>query len=264
MTPSCLDRLEREFQAYVLERDPRILQQVRTDVNADATARMDVYADGYVVRLIEALQTDFVGLHALAGDELFDRFGRAFIAAQPSNFRNLRWYGGGLAPYLSSTAPWSEQPELGEMARFEWAMATSFDAPDAPSLQREQLSALAADDWPRVCFTVHPAVQRVRLTTNVAAIWSAQAHGEPLPAVQTGATERTWLLTRRELQVRHRPMADDEAVVFEGLASGASFAQWCAQLGEAVDEEQAAQRAAQYLGQWLAEGALASFYLADT
>ena len=41
-----LARLQREFQDYVLQRDPAVLQHVLGTGTADAVTRMDVYADG--------------------------------------------------------------------------------------------------------------------------------------------------------------------------------------------------------------------------
>jgi len=260
--PPELAALQREFQDYVLQRDPAVLQRVRSADPDQAVSRMNVYADGYVTRLLEALETDYPGLKAIAGVEDFERLGRAYIAAHPSSVRNLRWYAARLAPFLAQSPDWSDRPQLSEMARFEWAMAASFDALDAACLSRDALTGLAPDTWPRLTFIVHPAVRRIELATNVPLAWSAQARGDPLPALHTGAQPTVWLLTRRNLQVRFRPMASDEAAAFDRLVvARAGFERWCDQLGEVVGEEHAPLRAVELLTQWLADGALAGFAL---
>jgi Putative DNA-binding domain len=256
-----LARLQREFQDYVLRRDPAVLQHVLATDPADATNRMDVYADGYWLRLLEALEEDYPGLKAIAGDRDFEALGRAFIAACPSTFRNLRWYGEGLAHLLAASPDWSDRPELADMARFEWAMCASFDALDAACLSREALAGVSPENWPRLSFIVHPAVQRVELKTNVTRAWSAHSRGEELPPLRREPTATTWLLTRRHLQVRFRAMTLEEAAAFDRLAGRASFAQWCGELGETVGERRAAERAVELLNQWLSDGALAGFAL---
>ena len=256
-----LARLQREFQDYLLHRDPAVLQHVVGTGAADAATRMDVYADGYSLRLLEALEEDYPGLKAIAGSRDFEALGRAFIAACPSTFRNLRWYGERLAQFLETSPDWSDRPELADMARFEWAMATSFDALDAACLSREALTGVPPENWPRLSFIVHPAVQRVELKTNVTRAWSAHARGEELPPLRREPTAATWLLTRRRLQVRFRAMTLEEAVAFDRLAARASFAQWCGELGEMVGDKRAAARAVEWLNQWLADGALAGFAL---
>ncbi len=259
---AALAAVQRQFQQYVLQRAPAVLERVLATGAADATARMDVYAEGYPLRLLEALQADYPGLAALAGAEAFDAFGRAFIVTHPSRVRNLRWYGEALASFLATTAPWHERQELADMARFEWAMATAFDAPDAACLTREALAGVAPGDWPRLRLNVHPAVQRIDLRSDVPAAWAAQSRGEPVPVVRRGDQPTAWLLTRRELQVRFRPMTQPEAGAFDLLAGGAAFESWCAGLGAALGEQRAAaQRAVEFINQWLADGALAGFTL---
>ena len=256
-----LARLQREFQDYVLHGDPAALQHLVANGAADAATRMSVYADGYVLRLLEAMQTDYPGLKAIAGAEDFEALGRSYIAAHPSRFRNLRWFGGRLPAFLESSPDWSGRPELADMARFEWAMASSFDALDAACLNREALTRVARDDWPRLSFIVHPAVQRVELRTQVTRAWSAQARGEPLALLHCEARPVGWLLTRRRLQVRFRPMKPEEAIAFDRLAARITFGQWCSELGNLVGQEYAAERAVEWLNQWLADGALAGFAL---
>jgi hypothetical protein len=256
-TAAELAGLQHEFQDYVLEREPAVLARVRGTGAADAATRMNVYAKGYALRLLEALETDYPGLKAIAGAEHFEALGRAFIAAHRSPYRNLRWYGDRLAPFLAAAPAWSGRPDLADMARFEWAMSSSFDALDACALRREDLARIAPADWPRLTFTVHPAVQRVVLHSNVPVAWSAQARGDRLPPLLQDPHPTTWLLTRRQLQVRFRAMAPEEAVAFDRLAACAPFATWCGELGAMVGEQLAATRAVEYLNQWLAEEALA-------
>jgi Putative DNA-binding domain len=256
-----LARLQREFQDYVLQRDSAVLQHVLGTGTADAVTRMDVYADGYSLRLLEALEADYPGLKAIAGSRDFEALGRAFIDACPSTFRNLRWYGERLAQFLETSPDWSQRPELADMARFEWAMASSFDALDAACLSRQALTGVSVENWPRLSFIVHPAVQRVELKTNVTRAWSAHARDEELPPVRREPTPVTWLLTRRRLHVRFRAMTLEEAIAFDRLAARVSFSHWCGELGEMVGQERAAERAVEWLNQWLADGALAGFAL---
>jgi len=263
LSRSALDlaSLQRAFQDYVLQRNSAVLQHVLGTGAADAATRMDVYADGYWLRLLEALEADYPGLKAIAGSRDFEALGRAFIAAFPSTFRNLRWYGERLAQFLEASPDWSDRPELADMARFEWAMAASFDALDAACLSREALTGVSQENWPRLSFIVHPAVQRVELKTNVTRAWSAHARGEELPSVRREPTAVTWLLTRRRLQVRFRAMTLEESIAFDRLAARVSFSHWCGELGQMVGQERAAERAVEWLNQWLADGALAGFAL---
>ncbi|MEK7796751.1 MAG: DNA-binding domain-containing protein [Pseudomonadota bacterium] len=86
-----LHRAQTEFQNYLLRRDGPIVADVVGDERVDAHGRLDIYADAYRLRLIEALEGDFVALQAYVGPERFDEIARAYIEAHPSEHFSLRY-----------------------------------------------------------------------------------------------------------------------------------------------------------------------------
>ena len=123
--------LQRAFQDYVLASSDGFTVQVRDTSKADRVTLLDVYRDGYALRLIEVLTIDFPGVLAMAGPEGFDALARAYVANHPSQHPSVRWFGGQLADFLATTAPYDRTPALAEMARFEWALGEAFDSVDA-------------------------------------------------------------------------------------------------------------------------------------
>ena len=85
--------LQRAFQDYVLESGDGFTGSVRDTSKADRTTLLDVYRDGYALRLIEVLTNDYPGVLAMAGPADFDHMARAYIAAHPSRHPNARWVG---------------------------------------------------------------------------------------------------------------------------------------------------------------------------
>ena len=115
---SALANLQDLFQTHIYLRDERMLAQVQGSERVPASVRLAIYSDGYRLRLIEALSTDYPGTHGLLGDEQFDRAMRAYIHAYPSKARNLRWYGENVASFLAHAEPYAQHPLLAEMAAF--------------------------------------------------------------------------------------------------------------------------------------------------
>ena len=64
----------------------------------------------------------------LLGDEMFVALGEAFVAAHPSVYRSIRWYGASLRISWLACPPFEEQPILAEVALLEWTLAEVFDA----------------------------------------------------------------------------------------------------------------------------------------
>ena len=63
--------LQRAFQDYLLASSEALPAAVRDTRKADRTTLLDVYRDGYALRLIEVLTNDYPGLMAMAGPGRF-------------------------------------------------------------------------------------------------------------------------------------------------------------------------------------------------
>ena len=249
-----LSNLQKEFQNYVFKRDRRMEREVVGTRRASAKTRLGIYSGAYRLRLLEALDTDYPALRALAGDDEFEKLGYAFIESHPSPYYNMRWYGGELAEFLKTTPPYNEHPVLNEMAAFEWIMALAFDAPDDPVVTVEDMAKIPGDAWPALVFTPHASLQRLNLEWNVPSFWKAVDKKEAPEPPLKNEFPIGWVLWRRELNIYFRSMSVEEAWAMDAMRSGNTFAEICGGLCEWIDELQVAQHAAGMLKGWIAEG----------
>jgi hypothetical protein len=251
---SALRALQQAVQNYILRGDPAIAAQVIGTAKVDAATRLRLYADAYRLRLLEALETDYPGLKAMAGDEEFDRLGRAYIDAHPSRYRSLRWFGDAVSEFLRVTPPYSGYPVFAEMAAFEWALSDAFDAEDSALAGIADMAALPAESWPGLRFVAHASLHRLDLRWNVPLLWKAIDAGEEPPAPEENAHPVAWLLWRHGLVTHYRSLGVDEAWALDALRRGESFATLCEDLTEWVDAQHVAGHAAGLLKQWLTDG----------
>jgi len=246
--------MQRAFQRHV-DRPSRVMErEVRSAPPADAARRLEVYASAYRARLVEALGIDYEALRALLGERAFEKLMLEFIATHPSRHPNLRWYGGDLGRFLSRSPHWRRRPLLAELAEFEWALGLAFDAADAPPVTAEAISRVPASAWPAMRVRLHPSVRQVPLRTNAPQIWRAASRRRKPPAIATRSRPAQWLVWRRALTPRYRPLPPDEARALELAARGRNFASLSGALRRFVGEERAALRGAQLLRNWLDEG----------
>src|SRR4030065_594600 len=115
---------------------------VHTHAQVSAEERLAIYANAYRLRLLEALGTDYPGLHTVLGDDEFDAMGRAYIAAHPSPYFSLRWFGDRMSESLRTTAPYEKYPVFTEMAAFQWAQSDAFDAAHSAVASINDLAAI--------------------------------------------------------------------------------------------------------------------------
>jgi Putative DNA-binding domain len=255
-----LGDLQRAFQDYLLARSESFQAAVRDTRKADRLTLLDVYRDGYALRLIEALTSDFPGLMAMAGPADFDHMARAYIADHPSRHPSIRWYGKDVADFLSATAPYNRTPAASEMARFEWALGEAFDSPDATAVTADALMALPPEAWQTLSFTPLPSLRRLTLEFDVPQAWQRREEVEPGDLeVERAARPVRWAIWRPELTSNFRSLEDDDAALLDALVDGRTFPELCEAVAPFTGEDQAPARAAGLLRAWVEGGLIAGF-----
>ncbi len=253
-----LRALQADFQGYLLDPERRaIAARVTGTAKVDADTRLGVYAEAYRLRLLEALDTDFPTLHALLGDDEFDRLGRVYIDAHPSKHFSIRWFGERLSEFLRAAAPYNDHPALAEMAAFEWTMTLAFDAADDPLVTLDDMAAVPPSAWPALRFTPHASLHRLDLRWNVPAVWKARAADHDLEPPEENSMPVGWVLWRQELATYFRSLEVDEAWALDALIAGRTFADICQGLCEWIDAQHVAAHAAGLLKRWITGGMIA-------
>ena len=249
-----LRRLQEDFQGYLLTTDARMHPHVHGSAQVSAEERLAIYANAYRLRLLEALGTDYPGLHTVLGDDDFDAMGRAYIAAHPSAYFSLRWFGDRMSEFLRSTAPYSQYPVFAEMATFEWAKSDAFDAADSAVADISDMAAIPPDAWPGLRFVPHPSLRRLDLRWNVPTVWKEIDAGREPPELLESEYPIAWLLWRQDLLTYFRSLNVDEAWALDALQRGETFADLCEGLTEWIDAQNVAVHAVGLLKQWLTDG----------
>jgi hypothetical protein len=254
---SNLAQLQRALQAHVLDDDSAIEQQIESSDAIPAATRLQIYADAYRLRLIEALEANYPVMAKVLGAEAFNRLAQQYLAVNPSHHFSIRWFGHQLAEFLCALPEYTDRAWLAELADWEWKIAASFDERDEQSLRIEHLGNVLPEQWPTLRFAVHPSVRRVSLTSNVVAMVKAvdANAAPPTPAQLLEANE--WLIWRRDLSVQYRSLVASEAAAIDALIAGANFSELCESLAEFVDEADVPSVAAGFLQQWIADQLLA-------
>ncbi len=253
-----LKDLQQQMLAWLQVYDTAIKSSVTGTEKVPADIRLDIYANAYRYRLIEALEETFPAVNTLLGDEGFFELGLRYVDAHPSQHFSIRYFGQHLSHFLASDEHYLEQPVLSEMAHFEWLLREAFDAAGKQRLTLEALQHIAAENWPVMQFSFHPSVYRIDLRFNVPQLWQAiELQQEPIDIVAQEYPQG-WFIWRRELKTYYRSMDVDEAWAMDAMLKGENFGFICSGICEWVDEQNAAMRVAGFIQNWLNEGVLSS------
>jgi hypothetical protein len=251
---STLRELQHDMQQYLLGETSGVTDAIVDAPPLPAKERLAIYRNAYQVRLIDALHETYPVLHGLLGDEAWIELGEAFVAAHPSMFRSIRWYGRELPEFLGSNEPYSTEPILAETALLEWTLSEVFDATDAQPLGRAALAAVDPAAWGSLKFKLHPSLRRLDFSWNTAAVWKAMSADETPPRPERADAAIPWLLWRQDLQNYFRSMNALESTALEAALRGFNFAEICETLSAAMAPEEIPAAAAGFLGTWADSG----------
>jgi hypothetical protein len=246
-----LAQLQAVMQRSILEGDNATLCFIKPTPNDTPETMLGVYKNAYVMRLVEVIGNDHEHLKAYLGEEQFDRMGRDYVKAQPSRSPNARWFAHRLPEFLAATEPWSNHPELAELASLERALNDAFDAPDAPIFTFNDLQALDPESIANATFAIHPSMRLLQARTNVASIWSALKSEERPPKPEMLAEPRDLMVWRQSYASRFRLLGAEEAMAIGEAAKGVPFAVLCEMIATMDDPDTAAMRAGGYLRGWI-------------
>lgn len=219
----------------------RALQQARPLSPADAPeldgalngnsrqapfARLNIYREQFWLRHLDSLREDFPGTSALLG-AAWDDLAMGYLGAHPPSTPSLRELGFQLADYLSALGP-AVVPELAvDMARVETAYLEVFDAPDEAELDGAQVSALSADQWPRVWLEFSGALRLLELNHPVADLRRELRAGRAPDDLKTARTPIWLAVYRRERDLFDRELAPEAFALLRHLAAGVPLAEAC-------------------------------------
>ena len=145
-------------------------------------ARLAVYQQGYLLRLVECLAVEFPILQLFLGEDLFRTFAYSYISHRPSTNYSLYELGDGFANFLATTKPKLPQQEASPVLESgEKARVSYMDLPEQiAQLERAQALSLRGDASLDKCSgkTVHlndaSNLSEQQYATSLSAILSLQ------------------------------------------------------------------------------------------
>lgn len=213
-----------------------------------ATECVEIYANMYLWRLVDALRETFPKLALYLGDETFASLAEDHVRRHPSEHHDVGQVGR-LLPAFLREHPDFEQPWLADLAALEWARHEVFFAPEAMSVGPDVLSEVGAEELGTTGFTLHPSLRVLILDHAVLPLWRALENGEPAAPPTAGiAPVAVW---RSGYQVHHCALALDEAVALEGAMRAEPLPRVCAAFAGGEDPSATASRA---IASWFHEG----------
>ena len=227
--------------------DPTVL--LAGTPSLDAHARVGIYADMFIWRQIDALRDDFPKLALLLGDAPFYAMAEEYLREKPSRHASLSELGRELPDFLREWSGEGARADLAELAALEWARAKVFEEANVKPAPPERLRMMSPDALPLARLRFVPALRVLDLAHDLQPLWQALEEGaRPGPPSPHRQCVAVW---RKEFDVLHAPIDDDEAQALALARSGEPLGAVCEAFAQRSDAVEAAFRA---ISSWFVEG----------
>ena len=183
--------------------------------------RIAIYQEMYLLRMAEALESDYPALAHFLGGPRWTALVRDYLLAHPSRSYTLNVLGRSLPGWLGEAADLPRRGFCQDLARLEWAVTEAFDAEETPRLTPQQLEAVSPAAWDEVRLVPSAALRLVGLRWNVNE-WLDSAkddrHDHPKPRRRDA-----WVVVfRQSYAVYRRELSHSAFRLLQDLASGRS------------------------------------------
>jgi hypothetical protein len=235
LAPPGLDRVQRWMQALILDQgtcEEAIAseraqaeipaEQARTVVLPSKTLssfeRLDIYREMYLLRMEEALASDYPALKRFLGDEAFLRMVERYVEAYPSRSYTLNRLGDHLPEFLATMDDLPKHDFCHELSRLEYALTGVFDAGETAPLTPEAVRAVPQDAWETARLKPIEAFKLLAFDYPVSRYLGFVDEENPAPRL---LRKKSWVVAyRRNYRVHRMDLAQPAHELLSALASG--------------------------------------------
>jgi hypothetical protein len=204
----------------------RIGEVILPSPTLDPVERVGIYQRMYLLRMVEALQSDYPGLQHVLGDDAFFGLVRDYVQQHPSTSFTLNRLGDHLPAFVAQAAGVPRRGFCHDLARLEHAVTLVFDAEETPALAEAEIAAVPAEAWAGARLQTLAAFRllacRYPVNAYLTSVWEDRHDHPPMKR------QDTWVAVyRRSYEVWRMDLTKPAHDLLGDLAGGAS-------LGDAV------------------------------
>jgi hypothetical protein len=236
----------REFAAE------RLAEVVQPSWSLTPAERVEIYHGMYLVRMVEALETDYPALRHFLGEGRFTDLVRAYVQAYPSRSYTFNRLGDHLPRFLTEHPDRPDGPFLADLARYELTVTQVFDEQESPVLSPDEVRSIPPEEWLGVRLRPVAAFRLLALRYPVAAHVDATKRGWTSPRPRRRAS---WTAVyRRDYSVLRLELTRAQYELLTDLTGGATLGRAVAAAALKLRASRRESAIFRWFSSWVAEG----------
>lgn len=140
-------------------------------INSDDTSnssRLDIYAEAYFTRILEAFTIDFPITAFILGEDQFAKLVAEYLKVHPSKEINLNNISKSIVPFINT---YSSTHAIQDIVTLERLALESFYSPIDPFFDPQSLVALKESDWENIKFSLNSSLKFITSSWPLEELW---------------------------------------------------------------------------------------------
>lgn len=121
-------------------------------------SRLDIYAEAYFTRILEAFTIDFPITYFVLGEDQFAKLVAEYLKMHPSTENNLNNISKSIVPFIST---YSKSSAIHDIVTLERLAIESFYSPIEQTFDPQSLSALEESDWENIKLNLNSSLKLI-------------------------------------------------------------------------------------------------------
>ena len=215
-------KLYSDFHNAILENDAaQVAGEIKPHSRLTGVQQFAIYSEGYRIRLVQAIRSDYPILLKLLGDSAFDALAVAYIEQNPPTSYNLDFYPHKFAGFVGEKYG---DAFVSELATLEATIAEVFMLTDSEPFLLDKFSQISPENFGEMFFNLRTACRLLQFSYPVSEWLSNARVQENLPEIPP-ENKSFLLVVRHNNEVQRHSLSEQEFALLMNLTSGKNVAE---------------------------------------
>ncbi len=188
-------------------------------INSDETSnssRLDIYAEAYFARILEAFTIDFPITAFVLGEDQFAKLVAEYLKLYPSTETNLNNISKCLVPFIKI---YSKSSAIHDIVTLERLALESFYSPIDPIFEPQSLSALKESDWENIKFSLNSSLKLISSSWPLEELWQKR-HEMHNIVIKESETQNHYLIERISHHINLSKISRTQFLILQKISEG--------------------------------------------
>lgn len=180
------------------------------------TSRLDIYAEAYFARILEAFTIDFPITAFVLGENQFAKLVAEYLKLHPSTENNLNNISKFIVPFIQT---YSQSSAIHDIVTLERLALESFYSPIDPTFDPQSLSALEESDWENIKFNLNSSLKFISSSWPLEELWEKRYEMQNI-VIKENENQNHYLIERNSHHITLSKLGHTQFMILQKITEG--------------------------------------------